>query len=342
MKKYLLILCALMSSVLTFGAVSETYMGYVQFWRAEAIRQQQTYGVPAAITLAQGLLESAAGQSDLCNRANNHFGIKATNDWTGGVVQHKGSAYRKYDDAADSYRDHSLFLRRSRYSALFELEPTDYEHWAQGLKTCGYAEDPLYPEKLIRIIEEYDLNDITREAIAAPTTIAGVSAAAVLTANKNVIAPVVVSKAEPIAVMTQNPEEPYVEPLTAYQERKAFYKSHLKNRMNGVSYVLAIEGDTYANVAFRLNVKERTLREHNDALGRTLMPGDRIYLAQKPKYGLADHSPLWVHPDESLWAIAQREGMQLETIYKLNELSHNVRSFKTRQTILIRKPKKEK
>lgn len=332
MKKFLLLLSLALCSLWASAAVSESYKAYVELWKAEAIRQQQTYGVPAAITLAQGLLESAAGQSDLCMRANNHFGIKATSDWTGGVVQHKGSAYRKYAAAADCYRDHSLFLRRSRYASLFELEPTDYQRWAEGLKRCGYAEDPLYPEKLIRIVEEYGLNDITREALGdAPATLA---TEAVVAAPAAVVAASAVAPAPEIVYSA-----PYVAPLSAREERKAFFATHKRYRMNGVSYVIAAEGDTYASVAFRLNQKERTLRENNDALGRTLAPGDRIYLAAKRKKGLREHSPLWVHPDESLWMVAQREGVRLETIYSLNGLSRDILVFRTRQTILIR-PKK--
>ncbi len=135
---------------------------YIYQYKNIAQYQMQKYGVPASITLAQGILESGVGEGSLAKRANNHFGIKCHN-WKGKKIYHdddkKGECFRKYNNPADSYKDHSLFLtNRSRYAFLFELQPTNYRGWAKGLKRAGYATDPKYPQKLISLINRYQLN----------------------------------------------------------------------------------------------------------------------------------------------------------------------------------------
>ena len=126
------------------------------------MEEMREYGIPASITLAQGILESGAGRGQLSRKSNNHFGIKCHTTWNGARVYHdddeKGECFRRYEDPDDSFRDHSLFLTsRSRYSKLFDLKKSDYKGWAKGLKKAGYATDPKYPSKLISIIERYDL-----------------------------------------------------------------------------------------------------------------------------------------------------------------------------------------
>ena len=135
---------------------------YVEEWAPTAVREMYRSGVPASITLAQGILESRYGLSPLAANGNNHFGIKCHKDWTGKKQFHdddeKGECFRVYEDAYESFRDHSDFLRyRDRYKFLFEFETTDYKSWAYGLKKAGYATDPGYPDKLIKYIEDYQL-----------------------------------------------------------------------------------------------------------------------------------------------------------------------------------------
>lgn len=141
---------------------TEIVSSYIDNYKQIAMDEMLTYGIPASITLAQGILESGAGRGDLSNRANNHFGIKCHREWTGERVYHDDDelqeCFRKYKDPKYSYRDHSLFLtERSRYQKLFTLKKTDYKGWAKGLRKAGYATDPKYPDKLIRIIETYGL-----------------------------------------------------------------------------------------------------------------------------------------------------------------------------------------
>ncbi len=131
---------------------------YIDTYKNAALIEQREHGIPASITLAQGLLESAAGTSKLAREGNNHFGIKCHRSWRGDSVFSGKTCYRKYRSAHDSYTDHSRFLKAKRYESLFTLEITDYRGWAHGLKRCGYATDPLYAEKLINMIETYGLD----------------------------------------------------------------------------------------------------------------------------------------------------------------------------------------
>ncbi|MQP25543.1 LysM peptidoglycan-binding domain-containing protein [Flavobacterium sp. LMO8] len=148
------------SSVKTY---TEEIQFYVDNFKEIAMNNMRNHGVPASITLAQGILESGAGKGKLAMSANNHFGIKCHTGWAGESVKHDDDAaqecFRKYEDPADSYRDHSLFLTsRSRYSNLFRLKKNDYESWAKGLKAAGYATDVKYPDKLIGLIERFELH----------------------------------------------------------------------------------------------------------------------------------------------------------------------------------------
>src|SRR5215217_1852966 len=141
---------------------SHTTLTYIDEFKGVAIDEMNKYGIPASITLAQGIIESGSGNSSLAKFANNHFGIKCTSDWKGkGYFKDddkKDDCFRVYKDARESYRDHSEFLKRKRYSALFELDKNDYKNWAMGLKAAGYATNPKYPDLLINIIDKYQLH----------------------------------------------------------------------------------------------------------------------------------------------------------------------------------------
>jgi len=150
-------------------STSVTYVGtdvigkYISQYKDIAMSNMRIYGIPASIILAQGILESGAGRGDLCIRANNHFGIKCHDGWTGESVRHDDDSsqecFRKYYEPAESFNDHALFLTgRSRYASLFDLPKEDYKGWAKGLRKAGYATDPKYPDKLISYIERYNLS----------------------------------------------------------------------------------------------------------------------------------------------------------------------------------------
>lgn len=358
MKKIFLFV-SLMALCTGLSAQKQSYLDYIEKWKETVILQQADYGIPASITMAQALLESAAGQSELAVNAKNHFGIKCTSDWFGGVYYYdddrKGECFRQYADAAESFKDHSLFLQRPRYTTCFEIPIDDYEGWAFRLRECGYATDKHYASKLIRLIEEYRLD--TLGAGVAPGEFAPEAKQEIIDKEpapavpivQDTVAPAqpakrplkaaVVHRSEPIMVIHNNPEPPYVVPPTARQERDSFLLMHPKKKCNGINYVVAREGDTYANVAFRLNVRERELRENNDALGRELAAGDRIFLAPKKATGSKEF--VWTFTGQSLWKLSQDEGVTIEAIQKLNGLDINIRTFRTKQKIYLKKVKED-
>lgn len=360
MKKTILLLVVLgFAASLPAQKQNAAYLAYIDNWKETAIQNQTDYGVPASIIMAQALLESGAGQSELAQNANNHFGIKCTSDWFGGVYYHdddsKGECFRQYYDAAESFKDHSLFLQRPRYATCFEITVEDYEGWAYRLKECGYATDKNYAPKLIKIIEDYRLDTL---ASGVPSGVYDPNARQSLrdkepsgrTAQTKPSTPAsngqknkatVVYTTEPIKIITNDPEPPYEAPLTAKEEKQLFFLQHPRKKCNGVTYVSAREGDTYASVAFRINVRERQLREWNDALGRDLQKGEHIFISAKKKKVPQEKGIMWVHPGEELWAICQREGIQMKQVQKLNGLDPEIRVFRTRQKIYLNKPPKE-
>ena len=357
MRKTILLVALVWMVNLAAQNKNEAYLAYIDQWKETALQNQADYGIPASIIMAQALLESAAGTSELAVNANNHFGIKCNNDWMGGVYYYdddsKGECFRQYGDAAMSFKDHALFLQRPRYATCFEIAIEDYEGWAYRLKECGYATDKNYAPKLIKIIETYRLDSLEIQNSYPEGTInskfkiqnSNPEDTVILEEVKPVekkrpLKATVVHASEPIMVIHNDPEPEYVAPKTARQERDSFLLEHPKKKNNGVNYVVAREGDTYANVAFRLNVRERELRENNDALGRELAVGDKIYLAPKKTTGAEEY--VWTRPGLSFWRLCQDEGVQMEAIRKLNELDPAVRVFRTRQKIYLQKIKEQR
>lgn len=139
-----------------------TSLEYIEKYKTVAIQEMDLYGIPASITLAQGLFESGSGNSELARVANNHFGIKCNSQWQGKTYykddDNHNDCFRVYNNAEDSYRDHSEFLKRPRYANLFKLDKNDYVGWANGLKAAGYATNPNYPNLLINVIQKYNLD----------------------------------------------------------------------------------------------------------------------------------------------------------------------------------------
>jgi len=152
------------ASIANYKSLSS--LDYIDRFKAIAIQEMNQYGIPASITLAQGLFESGAGNSELARFANNHFGIKCTSDWRGKSYykddDNANDCFRVYDNPEDSFRDHSAFLKRKNYAKLFELDKNDYEGWARGLKAAGYATNPKYPQLLINLIIKYNLDQYDR------------------------------------------------------------------------------------------------------------------------------------------------------------------------------------
>lgn len=277
---------------------------YIEKYADVAVSEMYRSGIPASITLAQGLLESGAGRSELALKSNNHFGIKCHNGWKGGKVYHdddaEGECFRKYDNPQESYRDHSDFLRyRDRYRFLFDYKITDYKSWAYGLKKAGYATDPNYPRKLIGLIETYSLHQYDVKP-----------------------APVVPGKKEAVSIPRPLSEIEQVVPLTEKQ-REVFHfaLSRQMYSQNGVPFVYAMEGETYRSIAQANNLFFRELLKFNDLKkDAPLKSGTIVYLQKKKRQALKGLDMHVIEKGETLRAIAQRYGVTVSSLCRLNGL----------------------
>lgn len=321
----------LLSVTLTAQTLNATYEAYIEKYHKEAQAQQKKYGIPASITLAQGLLESGAGKSELATRANNHFGVKCPGGWTGDTYRYdddrKDECFRRYKHAEESYEDHSLFLQKERYKPLFELEVTDYKGWARTLRQCGYATDPGYAGKLIKIIEDYNLTRFDSAAPSnkkstTPTAVEAPAASATTGTNE----PAAVGQETAYAATEDSANQPTKERTSATRgERRqmgtvALNQQHRVQRNNGRRYVVARLGDTFADIAYEFNIYENTLRRYNDIVNPRyeLQAGDKVYLQRKRSRAEKRYQHYRVKGDENIWQIAQDKGMRLKTIYRLN------------------------
>ena len=286
-----------------YGQQRMTRQEYIDKYKDAAIQYMKTHGIPASITLAQGCLESADGNSDLAVKANNHFGIKCHNDWKGPTYYKKGddlgkSCYRKYRNASESFKDHSDFLRYGqRYAFLFDLEITDYKGWSHGLKKAGYATDPKYAQKLIKIIEDYRLYSFDRELSAKAEE------------NRNILPP---SPNEIMKVMELNPARTSL--LYKYSRNRTIYQR------NGVPYILAGDMDTYESLAEEYNLFTKELLRYNDLKDPVdLVPGTVVYL-QRKKAKAQKHMEIHIAVDgDTYYDIAQKYGVRMKKLFKYND-----------------------
>ena len=262
------------------------YNSYIKEYAPLAVEQMKKYKIPASITLAQGLLESGAGTSSLARKSNNHFGIKCHSTWRGKKVYYDDDApkecFRAYRKVEDSYEDHSAFLRNgARYAFLFKLRITDYKGWARGLKKAGYATDPSYANRLITIIEDYELYKYDSKGLSRREA----------RRWKKLI------KKKPWLL---NPHQPYL--------------------ANGLVYVVAREGDTFQLLGGEFDISWKKLVEYNDLHKEyTLEEGDIIYLKKKNKKAQAPYIDHVVRSGESMHSISQKYGIRLKNLYKMNK-----------------------
>jgi LysM repeat protein len=293
-----------------------TVQDYITQYKDLAIKEMQNYRIPASITLAQGILESENGNSPLALEANNHFGIKCHDEWTGKTYIHdddlKKECFRKYGDVEDSYHDHSEFLTtRDRYKPLFELDITDYKGWAYGLKQAGYATNPRYPEILIRIIEENGLSELDKVgswqlAVGSQKSTVNSQQSTAKTQNS-------ILRTPDSALSTQHSEPPSVFDIAGRggNDRVIFIN-------NNVKFILAREGDDFFKIANELGIYSWQIREYNDLTSSDkLTPGQKVYLERKKKktnYYFHD-----VQPGETLYSISQDYGIRLNTLCRIND-----------------------
>lgn len=278
--------------LIVLGAVSivaqtgnQRYRQYIEQYHDIAIEQMLKWKVPASITLAQGILESAAGQSYLAVNGNNHFGIKC-HGWTGATIHRDDDAanecFRAYKSAYESFEDHSQFLATGqRYRSLFSLKTTDYKGWANGLKAAGYATNPQYAQSLISLIESYNLSQYDKAH----------------NYDKNIVA------------HQQNAANAYLHPI--YQFNKNYY-------------LYARKGDTYRSIGQETDISRRKLAKRNERdKDDTLEEGEVVWLKKKQKKAPKEFKkvPHVVKAGESMYSISQKYGIRLKYLYKMNNLS---------------------
>jgi LysM repeat protein len=307
-----LILFALLSSCrvgkvpVSTGKVYRSAESYIESFKNLAISEMKRTGVPASITLAQGIIESDMGRSILATGANNHFGIKC-HDWKGQTIRYsddrRNECFRKYGQPEESYKDHSDFLRsESRYKSLFSLDVTDYKGWARGLKRTGYATNPEYANMLIRKIEEYNLYNYDR----------GITISDRAGNKKDVVA-------EKQEVTVANTSEKIVGNVDGNYSVTAVRSRVLEK--NRIQYIIAKESDSHESLEKEFQLLGWELARYNELQSDfTLTTGQILYL--QPKREKADvgndfHS---VRNGETMYTISQIYGIKLKNLLLMNRM----------------------
>jgi len=292
MKLINLLILLLVFPVLTIAQKKLTREEYIDNYKDIAIYQMKTKGVPASIILAQGLLESDNGNSKLAIKANNHFGIKCHSTWSGSTIymddDMRNECFRKYSNPETSYKDHSDFLRGARrYSFLFDLNPTDYKGWANGLKKAGYATNPHYAEMLIKIIEDNSLYIYDK----------GIS----------------VEIESPTKGMGDLVDIDHFV-IDMNKHRKIFTRNRIK-------YIIVKKGDDYASLTKELELLPWQLSKYNElSKDSALREGQEIYIQPKRCRAEINHSVHVVEKGETMYSISQLYGIKQASLYRKNRM----------------------
>lgn len=286
--KQVLIFCLILLTSQTFAQNKQNadFVKYINEYKDIAIKQMREYRIPASITLAQGLLESGAGNSELARRSNNHFGIKCGSSWKGKTVKHdddrRNECFRVYKSVEESYKDHSLFLQKPRYQSLFKLDPQDYKSWARGLKACGYATSPVYANRLIDIIETYELYMLDEDRHG----------------------------------LTRRPQ---------YKEVKLSVHVIESNNNTMCIRAKEGDTWKSLSKEFSMS-QRKLLKYNDAIESIVILPGDIIYLEKKQKKASKVYKKNFWHKvrhGESMYSISQLYGIRLKNLYKLNFMSIN-------------------
>lgn len=291
---YILLSLLISSSVFAKGL---TRQQYIDRYKDLAVREMMRTGIPASITLAQGCLESGNGNSTLATKANNHFGIKC-HDWTGPSVKmdddKRNECFRKYKKPYDSFKDHSKFLTtRSRYAFLFKYNSNDYKRWAHGLKKAGYATDPKYAHRLIKIIEESNLHQFD-------------------------------VKGEGQDLIIYKPDGTDLADIDSDLEIDPF--GARLEIANGIHYIDVRKGDTFFSVEKNLGVNRKKLLKYNDLPKNYILQiGQRLYLHNKRGKAARGYNFHRVKAGDSLYGISQEYGVKLKRLRKFNGVKKDYR-----------------
>ena len=268
-------------NLLALSVTREEVYSYIDKYKNAALIEQRDNGIPVSITLAQGLLESAAGTSRLAREGNNHFGVKCHRSYKGDSTHIGKTCYRKYRTVHESYLDHSRFLKGKRYQELFTLELTDYRGWAYGLKRCGYATDPLYAEKLINMIETYGLDKLVGET--------------------------------PQKVDKPQREQHWKHPVLRHPIKRRHGLNYVMAVLGDTYKDIASEFDVKYSKLLDYNDLADTNKQPE--------VGEIVYVNKKHSEAQGDHFQYCVKDDkETLWHVSQLFGVRLKDLAKINDL----------------------
>lgn len=290
-------------------------LDYIERYKDIAMEEMQKDKIPASITLAQGILESGNGQSKLAKQGNNHFGIKCHSDWKGKRMHQDDDApnecFRVYDNAEDSYRDHSKFLKNgTRYKSLFELSSTDYKGWAKGLKKAGYATLPTYATVLINLIETYDLQQYDQMVVSGKFKKKSPKAV------EKPAKPVKPAKNKKIKGNAKSYAVPDLENRKAIEVTASHH--YIKENF-GVEFIVTKENDNLSSLAKELKMYEYQLIKYNN-LGskRTFSEGEILYIQPKRRRAPSGYNVHVVKYGETLDDISNLYAVRLDRLYKMN------------------------
>lgn len=302
-------------------------LDYIRLHARLAVEEMHLYKIPASITLSQGIIETGGGQSRLAETANNHFGIKCKNEWTGPTISHTDDApnecFRKYASVQESYRDHSLFLaERPYYKDLFKLNMRDYRAWAHGLKKAGYATNPKYAPMLISKIEQYKLNEFDHlkpEQVQQKLfDLYGETSIIALSNDVNVYQEI---EDEPIVVVIPTtPDSPVIENRDPIKPSKSVNpKQRIQRHKIGVNYIIAEAGETVESISKLYDLNPKYIAQYNEIQQNTrLIPGQLVFFGKKKGKGI--EKTYTVKSGDTMYLIAQKTGMKIRNLYNLNKM----------------------
>ncbi len=332
-KTIVLLLFALFVGLPTYGIdkkrmqtqTRQTREEYIDRYHPIAIAHMERYGIPASITLAQGILESDCGNSFLSRSSNNHFGIKCKKDWKGKKVYHdddaKGECFRAYPSVEDSYEDHAEFLdRQPRYESLFAYAPDDYRNWAHGLKAAGYATAPDYAQRLIKIIEESRLYLFDRKG-----------GAKLYAQKENERFSEAASIHRPAKMTTG------VDPDN-FRVTISETGSYSVHRCNGIPFVQAQSNESFEQIGKRLRISPRNLRKFNEVEPDAQpLTGEVIFLERKKKEWQGDEVFHTAVAGETIFSVAKRYGILENSLRRMNRMGRRDNEFESGEQVRIRR-----
>jgi len=300
--------CSVNKQVVSSTGSGLTAGEYINTYKDLAVSEMKRTGIPASITLAQGMIESDFGQSRLAREGNNHFGIKCHSDWTGATIRHnddrRNECFRKYTKAEGSFYDHSDFLKsESRYRFLFDIDPTEYKVWARGLKKAGYATNPDYANMLIRKIEENNLWYFDRgynsTSLPPQTTVP-------------------VKESLPVQVIENTTEKPVlvINGNTSVQARVPRIMDN-----NRIHYIIVKDGDTKEKLENEFQLLKWELARYNELANEfELVPGEILYLQPKRERAEPGKDYYTTVDGDTMYLISQRFGIKVKSLYEMNRM----------------------